>query len=101
MLLRVVLLKSALSSVPSDVESQRLFCGVVIGALNDLADNCVVFVDEAGATSAELFEVAHQWPIKFRTAVLKLLTVLRTRHRFVKVPNGYALSEKCPEPKWR
>jgi len=101
MLLRVVLLKSVLSSVPSDLESQRLFCGVVIGALNDLADNCVVFVDEAGATPAELFEVAHQWPIKYRTAVLKLLTVLRTRHRFVKVPNGYALSEKCPEPTCR
>jgi hypothetical protein len=97
MILRVVLLKSVLSSVPPDVPTQQLFCGIVIGILNDLAENCVVLVDDGNLTTGELFEAARRWPIKFRTNVLKLLTLLRTRHRFVKIPNGYALAENCVE----
>jgi hypothetical protein len=101
MVLRVVVLKSVLSSVPPDPNSQQLFCGIVIGLLSDLADNCVVLVDEAGSTTKELFEAARGWPIKFRKSVLNLLTVLRTRNRFVRIPNGYPLSEKCAEPTCR
>jgi hypothetical protein len=97
MLLRSVLLKSVLAAVPQDLVSQRLFCGIVIGILNDLAENCVVLVDEHNLTTGELFEAARRWPIKFRPSVLKLLTLLRTRHRFVKVASGYALADNCVE----
>ena len=97
MILRVVVLKSVLSSVPPDMPMQQLFCAIVIGILNDLAENCVVLVDDGNLTTKELFEAARGWPIKFRTNILKLLTLLRTRNRFVKIPNGYALAEKCVE----
>jgi hypothetical protein len=97
MILRVIVLKSVLSSVPAEVPAQHLFCGIVIGILNDLAENCVVLVDDGNLTTGELFEAARRWPIKFRTTVLTLLRLLRTRNRFIKIKTAYALADKCAE----
>lgn len=97
MLLRVVCLKAMLSALPPEPDLQTLFCGTVIGLLNDLVDNCIVLIDESGVATEELFSVARSWPMKFRKSVQNLLTVLRTRHRFIKIPNGYLLSHHCPE----
>ena len=98
MLLVSAILATAFEAVPVEEKAQRLYCNAIIAILHDLAENCVVLVDEGNVITGKLFDAAHSWPLKYRTDVLTLLTLLRTRNRFVKIPATlYEKHEHCSQ----
>ena len=98
MLIKIILLPSALSQLPQDQSNTGLFCNNAINFLDDLCENCIILVDNDNITTSDLFEtVRGEWPQKYRKRGQELLTRLRHLKRFVKIAGGYTLSEKCSE----
>ena len=99
MLLRTALLPTAFSNIPKDEEAIGLFCAMGVSLLHDLAENCVVVINNTQKEGvfegvAALHLAIANWPERFRIRAQKAITHLQKRNRFVALPASFKL-EAC------
>ena len=100
MLFRTVLLPSALSSIPAAPEAAELFFPSAIRLLQDLAENCVLLIDNRRKGYlllgfAALHVAIEKWPEKFRIPASKAIQILEKRRRIVVVNEKYDTCDGC------